>query len=97
MLSGLRPQNGSLIETSACGHGSGLKVVQCFGQEFRVLVVFKPPWTTAICPEPYICVTDAINLQPNGIDAGLRVMEPFSSFHTSIEIRTERISMSHRQ
>jgi aldose 1-epimerase len=96
VLSGLRPQLDALIETSISDHGAGLKVVQRFGQEFRELVVFKPPWTTAVCLEPYTCVTDAINLQQKGIDAGLRVLEPAASFHTSIEISTERLTVPHQ-
>jgi aldose 1-epimerase len=36
--------------------------------------------------EPYTCVTDAINLQQRGIDAGWRVLQPGDEFLTWIEI-----------
>jgi aldose 1-epimerase len=45
-------------------------------RDFRELVVFTPPHRKAICLEPYTCVTDAVNLQAQGIDAGWRVLAP---------------------
>ena len=46
-----------------------------FDSHFRELVVFTPPWfEQTIAVEPYTQATDAINLQPRGIDAGLRVL-----------------------
>lgn len=42
---------------------------------FRELVVFTPGWADkVISVEPYTQTTDAINLQPKGINAGLRVL-----------------------
>lgn len=46
------------------------------GPGFGDLVVFTPPHREAICLEPYTCVTDAINLQQRGLDAGLIVLRP---------------------
>jgi aldose 1-epimerase len=43
---------------------------------FREMVIFTPPHRQAFCVEPYTCVTDAINLQQRGIDAGWRVLAP---------------------
>jgi aldose 1-epimerase len=43
---------------------------------FREIVGFTPPHRQAICLEPYTCVTDAINLQQKGIDAGWHVLKP---------------------
>ena len=86
VLSGL-PKSGS-IETKILDEAAGLEVVQRFNSDFRELVVFTPPWTKAICMEPYTCVTDAINLQSMGIDAGWRVLEPGQEFKTTIEIMT---------
>jgi len=40
----------------------------------------------AICLEPYTCTTDAINLQQQGLDAGLRVLEPGESWRGIIEM-----------
>jgi aldose 1-epimerase len=43
---------------------------------FREVVVFTPPHRQAFCIEPYTCITDAINLQQQGVDAGLQVLPP---------------------
>ena len=43
---------------------------------FREVVVFTPPHRQAFCIEPYTCITDAINLQQRGVDAGLQVLAP---------------------
>ena len=47
-----------------------------FDRHFRELVVFTPPFGegTLIAVEPYTQTTDAINLNPRGVDAGLRVL-----------------------
>lgn len=43
---------------------------------FRDQVIFTPPHREAVCLEPYTCITDAINLQQQGVDAGLIVLPP---------------------
>ena len=58
---------------------AGVEVTFRFDRLFRELVVYTPPARGAICLEPYTCVTDAINLQPQGFDAGLRVLRPGQS------------------
>jgi aldose 1-epimerase len=46
-----------------------------FDESIRELVVYTPPnRRDVIAVEPYTQTTDAINLQPKGIDAGLRVL-----------------------
>ena len=46
-----------------------------FDRSFRELVVFTPPGRPdVIAVEPYTQATDAINLQPKGVAAGLRVL-----------------------
>jgi len=46
-----------------------------FDDGFRELVVYTPPnKPDVLAVEPYTQTTDAINLQPQGIDAGLRVL-----------------------
>ena len=57
-----------------------------FDRLFRELVVYVPPARRAICLEPYTCVTDAINLQPRGIDAGLNVLRPGETAEGVIEL-----------
>lgn len=65
---------------------AGLQMIQTCDDSFREIVAFTPPWTTAVCLEPYTCTTDAINLQQKGVDAGLRVLGPGESWSGWIEI-----------
>ena len=53
---------------------------------FRELVAFTPPTRASVCLEPYTCITDAVDLQPQGIDAGWRVLAPGDEIRTWIEI-----------
>lgn len=63
-----------------------LMVEQRCSTDFREIVAFTPAWATAVCLEPYTCVTDAINLQQKGIDAGLQVLPPGETWSGRIEI-----------
>lgn len=63
----------------------GIQLVQRCDHSFREIVAFTPPWTTAVCLEPYTCTTDAINLQQQGVDAGLKVLGPGESWNGWIE------------
>lgn len=71
----------------ACGY----QLIQQAGPAFRELVVYTPPNRNAVCLEPYTCATDAVNLQPRGIDAGWRVLEPRAEFRTWIEITASEV------
>jgi aldose 1-epimerase len=53
---------------------------------FREVVVFTPPHRQAVCLEPYTCVTDAINLQARGLEAGLLVLPPGATWTGWVEI-----------
>ena len=64
----------------------GAELIVRGSKDFREVVVFTPPHKQAFCIEPYTCTTDAINLQPRGIDAGWRVLEPGREFRTWIDI-----------
>jgi aldose 1-epimerase len=47
-----------------------------FDRNFRELVAYTPPdLPDVISLEPYTQTTDAINLQPQGFDAGLRILK----------------------
>ena len=59
---------------------------QRFPEEFREIVAFTPPWASAICLEPYTCLTNAINLQQQNIDAGLRILPSGESWTGKIDI-----------
>ena len=63
-----------------------LSVEQRCSAGFREIVAFTPPWATAVCLEPYTCVTNAINLQQQGIDAGLQVLPPGETWTGRIDI-----------
>ena len=54
---------------------------------FRDVVVFTPPHRQAFCIEPYTCVTDAINLQPRGVDAGLLTLLPGGRWSAVVDVR----------
>jgi aldose 1-epimerase len=65
---------------------SGIQVTQTCPPIFREVVAFTPPNRDCVCLEPYTCVTDAVNLQERGIDAGLRVLPPGGEFRTWIDL-----------
>ena len=49
-------------------------------------MIFTPPHRQAFCVEPYTCVTDAVNLQQRGIDAGWRVLAPGEKWAGVVEL-----------
>jgi aldose 1-epimerase len=63
----------------------GVHLLTCAA--FRELVVFTPPHRQAFCLEPYTCTTDAINLQQQGVDAGLIVLAPGAVWSAVVELR----------
>jgi aldose 1-epimerase len=67
-------------------------VVFQFDRMFRELVIYTPPDRAAICLEPYTCVTDAINLQARGIDAGLQVLAPGASVQGTMKLELQPLS-----
>ena len=72
---------------------AGLEVVQSCENPlvFRELVAYTPPGRAAVCLEPYTCVTDAVNLQSTGVDAGWRSLDPGAEFRTWISIEARRV------
>ena len=68
-------------------HPSGERLLTLWvGPDFRELVMFTPPHRDAICIEPYTCTTDAINLSPRGVAAGLHVLQPGEHWTGVIEM-----------
>lgn len=65
---------------------AGIAVEQRCSADFRELVVFTPPWSSSVCMEPYTCITNAINLEQSGVDAGLRVLAPGEEWTGWIDI-----------
>jgi aldose 1-epimerase len=75
-----------LVESCMMDESAGLQVVQRNPGSFRDLVIYTPPDRDAVCFEPYTCITDAVNLQQRGVDAGWRTLGPGESFSTWINI-----------
>ncbi len=85
VYSGLQPEAGALT-CVMMDQRAGREIVQVCDPRFRELVVYTPPDRSAVCMEPYTCVTDAINLQAQGIDAGWQVLPPGGVYETWIDI-----------
>ena len=69
------------------GTGDALRVLA--SPAFREAVAFTPAHRQAFCIEPYTCVTDAINLQRRGVDAGLLVLPPGGRWSAVVEMRLD--------
>ncbi len=76
-----------LVECTMIDEAAGLQIAQRNPGSFSELVIYTPPGRDAVCFEPYTCVTDAINLQQQGIDAGWRTLGPGESLTTWIDIQ----------
>jgi aldose 1-epimerase len=50
---------------------AGVKIAMEADDVFRELVLYAPDSRPIICFEPYTCVTNALNLENQGIDSGL--------------------------
>jgi aldose 1-epimerase len=68
---------------------SGRTMTMAFDDAFREIVVYTPPHREAICIEPYTCVPDCFRLAGEGIDAGLRVLNPGQSFTARVVIQLD--------
>jgi aldose 1-epimerase len=55
---------------------AGVEVVVTADAAFREAVLFALPSRPVLSIEPYTCVTDALNLQARGVDAGLLALAP---------------------
>ena len=66
-----------------------LRIEQRCSTDFREIVAFTPPWVTAVCLEPYTCVTNAINLQQQGINAGLQILPADDTWTGWIDIEVK--------
>lgn len=88
-FAGLQVTSGGSIETIVTDPESGYRVIQRFSADFQELVAFTPPWTSAVCLEPYTCCTDAINLQQQGVDAGLKILQPNAHWTGFIEVEVQ--------
>lgn len=90
VLTGIDHTSGTVV-TSLFDPAAGVMVTQVTDRIFRECVVFTPPGRPCVCIEPYTCVTNAINLEQQGIDAGWRVLPVGGEFRTWIEIHVGQI------
>jgi aldose 1-epimerase len=63
---------------------AGLELRVEASPEFREWVIYAPTTRPVVCLEPYTGTTDAVNLQPRGVDAGLVVLDPGASWSGTI-------------
>jgi len=88
VFSGLRFE-GDRCTAGITDPARGRRVTISFDREFRECVVYNPPHRKAICIEPYTCVPDAVRLSEQGVDAGLRVLEPNEAFTARVTIQVQ--------
>ncbi len=69
---------------------SGLEMVLAADQSFREWVLYAPLDSPVIALEPYTCPTDAVNLQAQGIDAGLIALAPGETWTGEIRFGLRR-------
>jgi aldose 1-epimerase len=67
-----------------------LAVVVEADREFRNWVVYTPP-RLAVCLEPWTCTPNAINLQAQGIDAGLTLLHPGEWHSWTVRLRVHQV------
>lgn len=80
-----------ILDCDLVDEQAGIQLTQRYNSDFREVVMFTPPGREAICLEPYTCVTDAINLQQQDIDAGLQILPPGETKDLFIEIEVGEI------
>ncbi len=83
--------DGPQFDMTLIDEAAGLQVVQTCPPIFRDVVVYTPAGRPSICIEPYTCPTDAINLESQGLSAGLRVLAPDAEFHTWVDISVSKV------
>jgi aldose 1-epimerase len=76
-----------LIERAKLVGAPGTALRLYCAPDFREMVLFTPGHHQAFCVEPYTCTTNAVNLQPQGIDAGWRSLPPDGRWTAAFEMR----------
>ncbi|MGH2355505.1 MAG: aldose 1-epimerase [Chloroflexota bacterium] len=69
---------------------AGLELIVEASPEFREWVIYAPTGRPVICLEPYTGTTNAVNLQNQGVDAGLVVLEPGAAWTGTIRTSLRR-------
>lgn len=84
VFTGVAGDSDGWTRTIVMDEQAGLQVEQRFGPEFEHIVLFTPPNRSAVCIEPYTCVTDAVHL-PAEI-SGWRVLPPGECCRLAIDL-----------
>jgi len=74
------------IEAGFRNPNAGNEIAVEASPEFREWVLYAPTTRRVICLEPYTGTTNAVNLQNDGVDAGLVVLAPGDSWAGEIRI-----------
>ncbi|MSS70368.1 MAG: aldose 1-epimerase [Candidatus Latescibacteria bacterium] len=85
------PDPDGLLRCVLTDRGAGVELVVASEGPFREIVVYTPPGRASICFEPYTCTTDAFNLQPQGIDAGLIVLKPGEALTGTVRVIPQKL------
>jgi aldose 1-epimerase len=84
----IREEPGGLLLRGTLGHVERPGQLELWTTaDFREAVLFTPPHRKAVCLEPYTCVTDAVNLQARGLDAGWRELPAGGDWAGVVEFR----------
>jgi aldose 1-epimerase len=87
-LGAIREDDGGLLLRATLGNTDRSGRLELWTTaDFRESVLFTPPHRKAVCLEPYTCVTDAVNLQARGVDAGWREMAVGGQWAGVVEVR----------
>jgi aldose 1-epimerase len=86
-LPSVPPSAEGLCERAVIQGAPGAALRLFCSEGFREMVVFTPGNRLSIAVEPYTCVTDAVNLQARGVDAGWRVARPGQPWTGVVEMR----------
>lgn len=71
---------------------TGLEMYIAADSAFREWVLYAPKTLPVIALEPYTCTTDAVNLQPKGIDAGLIALPAGQTWRGDIRFGLRRFA-----
>lgn len=81
--------DGSWCRSRIVDPGSGRRLVIEFDGAFRECVVYNPPHRQAVCIEPLTWCPNAFELDQQGRDAGLRILQPGESLQCQVTMRVE--------
>jgi aldose 1-epimerase len=91
-LGAIREEGGGLLLRATLAHADRPGRIELWTTgDFRESVLFIPVHRKAICLEPYTCVTDAVNLQARGIDAGWRELPVGAVWGGAVEFRWDPV------